>query len=81
MFGIGPMELFVILLIALVVFGPKKIPEIANALGKSINEFKKGAKEIESSVRKELETSDEERLEAARPAHHSESGPTDRVKH
>jgi sec-independent protein translocase protein TatA len=49
------MELFVILIIALVVFGPKKIPEIANALGRSINEFKKGATELEHSVRKELE--------------------------
>lgn len=54
MFGIGPMELVVILAIALVVFGPKKIPEIANALGRSINEFKKGTAQIEASVRQGL---------------------------
>lgn len=54
MFGIGPMELVVILAIALVVFGPKKIPEIANALGRSLNEFKKGTAQIEASVRQEL---------------------------
>ena len=66
MFGIGPAELVVVLVIALVIFGPKKIPEIANALGKSINEFKKGSREIEASVRKEIEASskDDETIEA-----------------
>jgi sec-independent protein translocase protein TatA len=53
---IGIPELIVVLVIALVIFGPKKIPEIANALGKSINEFKRGSREIEASVRKELES-------------------------
>jgi sec-independent protein translocase protein TatA len=52
---IGIPELIVILVIALVIFGPKKIPEIANSLGRSINEFKRGASDIEASVRKELE--------------------------
>lgn len=60
MFGIGPAELVVVLVIALVIFGPKKIPEIANALGKSINEFKKGSREIEASVRKEIESASKE---------------------
>lgn len=55
---IGIPELIVVLVIALVIFGPKKIPEIANALGKSINEFKRGSREIEASVRKELESGD-----------------------
>lgn len=52
---IGIPELIVILVIALVIFGPKKIPEIANSLGRSINEFKRGASEIQASVHKELE--------------------------
>lgn len=59
MFGIGPMELVIVLIIALVIFGPKKIPEIANALGKSINEFKKGSRELETAVRKEIEAGDD----------------------
>lgn len=39
-FGIGPMELLVILAVALVVFGPGKLPEIANTVGKAIREFR-----------------------------------------
>jgi len=41
MFGIGAPELIVILIIALVVFGPGKLPEIGSALGKGIRDFKK----------------------------------------
>ena len=40
MFNFGTQELFLILIIALVIFGPKKLPEIGKAIGKSINEFK-----------------------------------------
>jgi sec-independent protein translocase protein TatA len=41
MFGIGVPELIVILVIALVIFGPGKLPEIGSALGKGIRDFKK----------------------------------------
>ena len=41
MFGnVGPMEILVVLVIALVVFGPKRLPELGNPLGKGIREFK-----------------------------------------
>jgi sec-independent protein translocase protein TatA len=39
-FNIGPMELVVVLIIALVVLGPKKLPEVGKSLGKGMREFK-----------------------------------------
>lgn len=51
MFGrLGPFELILILLIALVVFGPSKLPQVGRALGQAIQEFKKGT----ADVKKEL---------------------------
>jgi sec-independent protein translocase protein TatA len=38
--NIGPLEIGIVLIIALVVFGPKKLPELGKSLGKGINEFK-----------------------------------------
>lgn len=42
MFGLGFQEILLILLIALLLFGAKKLPDIGRSLGKAINEFKKG---------------------------------------
>ncbi|HEU4638346.1 MAG TPA: twin-arginine translocase TatA/TatE family subunit [Candidatus Binatia bacterium] len=42
MFGLGMQELLIILAIALVVFGPSKLPQIGSGLGKAIRDFKKG---------------------------------------
>ena len=46
----GTWELVVILLVVLILFGGKKIPELARSLGKGISEFKKGMKEIDPNV-------------------------------
>jgi sec-independent protein translocase protein TatA len=42
MFGLGVQELLIILVIALVLFGPSKLPQIGSGLGKAIRDFKKG---------------------------------------
>jgi len=50
MFNIGMQELIVILIIALLVLGPKRLPEVARALGKGIREFRKATQEVKESV-------------------------------
>ncbi len=50
MFGIGMQELLVVLVIALLVLGPKRLPEIARALGKGVREFRKATTEIKESI-------------------------------
>ena len=50
--GLGGPELILILIVVLLLFGAKKLPELARSLGKSVNEFKKGKEEgIDSSAR------------------------------
>jgi len=61
--GIGPTEILVILLIVLLLFGAKKIPEVARGLGKGIREFKKAAKDIQDEVKIEEEKEDKEKKE------------------
>jgi len=50
MFGIGTTELLVILFIILLVFGSKKLPELAQGLGRGIKEFKKASNEIQDEL-------------------------------
>jgi sec-independent protein translocase protein TatA len=55
MFGLGGQEIFLILLIVLVLFGPKKIPELARGLGKGIQEFKKAQSSLHDEINKAVE--------------------------
>nr|WP_092069876.1 twin-arginine translocase TatA/TatE family subunit [Dendrosporobacter quercicolus] len=61
MFNIGMPELILILIIALVVFGPAKLPEIGKALGRSLQEFKRATSEVtkEDANQSELKKPDE----------------------
>jgi sec-independent protein translocase protein TatA len=50
-FNIGPGELIIILVIALIVVGPGKLPDVGAALGKSIREFRKAASDVKDATR------------------------------
>lgn len=54
MFGLGVPELIVIFVIALVVFGPKKLPDLGKALGKGIAEFKRASQEVKDTIETEV---------------------------
>jgi TatA/E family protein of Tat protein translocase len=59
MFNIGLPELLIILAIALIVFGPNKLPELAKAFGKAMREFKKATEEMKESFAAETRDLDE----------------------
>lgn len=56
MFGIGMQEIALICVIALIVVGPKKLPEVARALGKGYGEFRRAFDEMRRSVETDLKT-------------------------
>jgi twin arginine-targeting protein translocase, TatA/E family len=49
---IGPWEIAILLVIVLLVFGPKRLPELGSSLGKAITGFKRGIKDSEQEIRK-----------------------------
>ena len=60
MFGnIGTGEILLIILFILIFFGAKKIPELAQGLGKGIREFRKATREVQDDVEKEIKKIDE----------------------
>lgn len=56
MFGMGPMEIILILLVALLLFGAKRIPEIAQGLGKGITEFKRAVRDVQGEIEDATDT-------------------------
>jgi TatA/E family protein of Tat protein translocase len=52
----GPLELVIILVIALLILGPGKLPEVGSALGKSIREFRKASSDVQDAVKVNVDT-------------------------
>ncbi len=54
MFGLGLPEILVIFVIALIVFGPKKLPDLGRSIGRAMAEFKKASEEFQETVKAEM---------------------------
>ncbi len=54
-FGLQPIHLIIIAIVALILFGPARLPEIGRGLGRALNEFRKGTKEMTESFREEFQ--------------------------
>jgi TatA/E family protein of Tat protein translocase len=65
--SLGMPELIVIFVIALIIFGPRKLPELGRSLGKSLAEFKRASNELKSTLEEEIRLEDQRiNLEASR---------------
>ncbi len=68
MFGpIGVWEMVIILVIALIVFGPRKLPELGRSLGKSLGEFKRASNELRNTLDEEIRIEERRAPKAAAP--------------
>ena len=69
MFGpIGMPELIIILTLALIIFGPRKLPELGRSLGKSLGEFKRASNELRNTLDEEIRLEEEQRTARAATA-------------
>lgn len=66
--NIGPLEIAIVLVIALIVFGPKRLPELGRSLGKGINEFREGVSKIGEATDVDADDDDHDPVELTGPA-------------
>ena len=85
--SLGFPELMIIMVIALIIFGPRKLPELGRSLGKSIGEFKKASNELKSTLEEEIRVEEQQRTATppppfpAAPDAHATTDPVSPVQH
>jgi sec-independent protein translocase protein TatA len=65
--SIGMPEMLVILVIALIIFGPRKLPELGKSLGKSLAEFKRASNELKSTLEEEIKIEEQQTAKRVTP--------------
>ena len=76
MFGsIGMPELIIILVIALIIFGPRKLPELGKSLGRSINEFKRASTDLQNTLEQEIKLEEQKEQRQTKESDQSRYSP------
>jgi sec-independent protein translocase protein TatB len=75
MLNIGPMELMVILLVALIVVGPQRLPEVGRSVAKALRELRRQTDEVRSTFEATINAEDDEEDEQAQPGQPEEEKP------
>jgi sec-independent protein translocase protein TatA len=73
---LGMQELVIIFVVALVIFGPRKLPELGRSLGKSLSEFKRASNELRSTLDEEIRIEDRKEKAPAKPASAASTPPS-----
>jgi TatA/E family protein of Tat protein translocase len=73
--SIGMPELMIIFIVALIIFGPRKLPELGRSLGKSLSEFKRASNELRSTLEDEIRLEEQREARAATRAQDAAAKP------
>ena len=65
--NVGFPELIIIFVVALLVFGPKRLPELGRSLGRGLSEFRRASSELKSSIEREIQAAEVEQVLAEKP--------------
>jgi sec-independent protein translocase protein TatA len=74
---IGMPELVIIMVIALIIFGPRKLPELGRSIGRSLNEFKRASNELRSTLDEEIRVEEQRSADRQKPPDAATSTPGD----
>lgn len=76
---VGMPELIIIMVIALIIFGPRKLPELGKSLGRSLNEFKRASQDLQNTLDQEIKLEEQKEMREKAEKTAKESPPAETV--